>query len=246
MRTLAKLTGTELRLFAREPLAGFFTLLFPTLLVVILGSVKAFRVPQDSLGGQRVIDVYVTISATFVLATLALQGLPAVLATYRERGVLRRLSTTPVPASRLLAAQLVMNTLIALTSVALVLIVAGVVFGTPAPHQAVGYALALVGSAGALFAVGLFVASVAPSGRAAGAIGTLLFFPVMFFAGLWAPREVMPPLLRTIGDLTPLGAGEHALHDAAIGAWPHPAQFAVLLAYLVAFGLASAKLFRWE
>ena len=74
----------------------------------------------------------------------------------------------------------------------------------------------------------------------------MLFFPIMFFAGLWVPREAMGSTIQRIADLTPLGAGEHALHDASLGQWPGFAQVVVLLAYVVIFGAAAAKLFRWE
>jgi ABC-2 type transport system permease protein len=68
----------------------------------------------------------------------------------------------------------------------------------------------------------------------------------MFFAGLWTPREVMPKVLQRIGDFTPLGAGERALHDAATGHWPSLLPVVVLIGYVIVFGAAAAKLFRWE
>ncbi len=42
---------TELRLFRREPGALFWILLFPTLLLVILGSIPGFRHHEADLGG---------------------------------------------------------------------------------------------------------------------------------------------------------------------------------------------------
>jgi ABC-2 type transport system permease protein len=241
---MSALIRTELRLFLREPLVVFFAVAFPALLVGILGSVPGFRDPQQGIGGLRVVDLYTTISVTLVLAMLALQFTPAVLATYREKGILRRLSTTPVPPVLLLAAQLVTSLLVALVAVGLVLTVARLGFQVPVPR--VAFAPAFVVTAAAVFAVGLVIAALAPTGKAANAIGTVLFFPVMFFAGLWVPREAMPAALRHVGDFTPLGAGEQALHDAAAGAWPHPGPVAVLLAYVVVCGLAAARLFRWE
>jgi ABC-2 type transport system permease protein len=243
---MTALTRTELKLFLREPLVVFFALAFPALLVGILGAVPAFRRADPALGGSSVIQLYVPIAMTLVLAMSALQYTPSVLANYREKGILRRLSTTPVPPVRLLAAQLVTSLLVALASVVLILAVGRIGYAVPLPRQAVGFVLALGLTAGALLAIGLFVAAVAPSGKAGNAIGTVLFFPVMFFAGLWVPREVMPAALRRVADFTPLGAGEHALHDAAVGAWPHVPQLAVLAGYVVVFGLAAARLFRWE
>jgi ABC-2 type transport system permease protein len=246
MSVFVKLTRSELRQFRREPMLAFFTLIFPTVLVIILGSIPAFREHSPDLGGGRVIDLYVGISVALVLAMLALQMTPAVLATYREKGILRRLATTPVGPGRMLAAQLVTSMLIAVVSAALVLAVGRIVFDVPLPAQFGSFVISFLLSAAAVFAVGLFIAALAPSGKAANSIGTLLFFPSMFFAGLWTPREVMPKLIQRIGDFTPLGAGERALHDAAGGHWINPLSLTVLVAYMLVFGALAARLFRWE
>jgi ABC-2 type transport system permease protein len=246
VHAFVRLTRAEFRLFLREPVVVFFSLAFPTVLVGILGAIPDFRKPSPEVGGLRYVDVYVPIAMTLVLAMLALQFAPAVLANYREKGILRRMSATPVGPVALLGAQLVSTLATALASVALISLLGWFAYRVPAPRQFTGYALAFVLTAAALFAIGMFVAALAPSGKAGNAIGTFLFFPTMFFSGLWLPREVMPGWLQRIGDFTPLGAGEHALHDAATGAWPHAAQLLVLVAYAVAFGLAAARLFRWE
>jgi ABC-2 type transport system permease protein len=246
MQRLTQLTLTEVKLFLRDPTAVFFAVVFPPLLLGILGAIPAFRQPSEDLGGQRVIDLYVPIMIAFVLAILALSVVPTYLATYREKGILRRLATTPVRPSGLLLAQLAMGIGMALVAVALVLGVGVVAFGTPMPEQLLGYLVAFVLAAAASFAVGLLIAAVAPSGKAASGIGSVLFFPMMFLAGLYLPREVMPAMLRRIGEFTPLGAGVQALQDATTGAWPRPLHLAVLAAFAIAASLAAAKLFRWE
>jgi ABC-2 type transport system permease protein len=246
MSALSRLTRTELMLFLREPMGVFFAVAFPAILVGILGSVPGFRKPDPGLGGLRVIDLYVPIALALTLAMVALQVTPAALAGYRERGVLRRMSTTPVPPAFLLVAQVATSLLMAVVAGALVLGVGRFAFHVALPRQLAGYLVAFVLAAAALFAIGLFVAAVAPSGRSGNAIGTIVFFPVMFFAGLWVPREAMPAALRRVADLSPLGAGEHALHDAAVGLWPHAGQLAVLVGYVVVFGVAAARMFRWE
>jgi ABC-2 type transport system permease protein len=246
VNVFARLTRSELRLLLREPLAVFFGVAFPAVLVIILGSVPAFRRPDKDIGGLRVIDLYTTITIALTLAMLGLQLIPTVLAGYRERGVLRRLSTTPVHPALLLAAQLLSGLLTAVAAVALLLAVARIVFSVPVPRQFLGFLIAFVLSAAALFALGLFVAAVAPSGKSASAIALPLFFPVMFFAGLYVPREAMPSVINRIGDFTPLGAGEQAMHDAMVGSWPHPWQLLVLVGYVLVCGVAAARLFRWE
>jgi ABC-2 type transport system permease protein len=246
MNVFARLTRTELKLQLREPLAAFFSLLFPTILVVILGSIKAFREPSPDLNGGRTIDLYVGIAVTLTLAMVGLQVLPMVLATYRERGVLRRFATTPVRPVALLGAQLASSVLIALTSSALCVTVGRLVFDVPLAGNFAAFVLAFLLCTAGVFSVGLLVAALAPTGKAGNAIGTVLFFPSMFFAGLWLPREFMPDLVQRIGDFTPLGAGERALHDAMTGHWPNGLSTVVLIGYLVVFGFGAARFFRWN
>lgn len=99
-----------------------------------------------------------------------------------------------------------MTLLTAVVTVFLVLAVARLGFSVPLPQQPAGFALAFALGAAAVFAIGLVLAAVAPNARSAQGIGTVLFFPVMFFAGLWVPRAAMPGTLRDVSDFTPLGA----------------------------------------
>ncbi|MEV4619585.1 ABC transporter permease [Asanoa sp. NPDC049573] len=243
---LLRLTRTELRLNLREPVPAFLSLLAPTILVVVLGSVPALREPSPDLGGRRVIDAYVGIAVALSLAMVALQVMPMVLATYRERGILRRFATTPVSPLVVLSAQVLAALATAVTATLLAVAVGRIGYGVPLPADPVAFVVAFLLCAAGVFAIGLLVAAVAPTGRAGNSIGTVLFFPLMFFAGLWTPRELLPGILARIGDFTALGAGERALHEASAGNWPNLLSVTVLVAHVAVFGLAAARLFRWR
>ena len=243
---LTRLVITEGKLFARERVGLIWGVGFPLVLLVIFGSIPAFKDRHADLGGLSTLDVYVPILMAFVLAMIALNALPPTLAGYREKGILRRLSTTPVGASRVLAAQLAVNLATAAIAMVAILAVARLAYHVPLPQQGVGFLAAVLLTAVALFGLGTFVSAVCPSGRAANAAGAILFFPMMFFAGLWVPIPEMPSFLRHISSYTPLGAGVQSLQEATSGVWPHPLLLVVLVAWAVIFGSAAAKLFRWE
>lgn len=246
MSTLSRLTVTETRLFFREPMLVFFALAFPPILLAIFGAIPSFREPDPSLGGLRVIDLYVPIVVAMSLAMFALNSLSQLFASYREKGVLRRMRTTPVKPAMMLGAQLLMSTLLSVLTMAVVLAVGRLAFDVRLPGQPAAYLIGYLLAALAMFAIGLLVASLAPSGKSAGAVGTVLFFPIVFFAGLWLPRDNMNDVLRTISDLTPLGAGVQALQDATGGHWPQPLHLAVMLGWTMVAGGLAARYFRWE
>jgi len=244
---LRRLTVTELKLFGRERGGVIWGVGFPLLLLVIFGNIPGFRTPvSKSAHGVSILDAYVPILIAFVLAMFALNALPAALAGYREKGILRRLATTPAGPGRVLAAQLAVNVAVVVVTLVLLVGVARLAFGVALPRQAAGFALAVLLTIGALFGLGLLIAAVVPTGRAANATGAILFFPMMFFAGLWLPIAQMPSVLRHVSHATPLGAAVQALQDSAQGHWPHPLQLLAMAAYAVVFGLAATRLFRWE
>jgi ABC-2 type transport system permease protein len=114
------------------------------------------------------------------------------------------------------------------------------------PRQTLGFLVAFLLSICAMFAIGLLVAALAPTGKAANGIGTVLFFPLGFLAGLWTPGPLMPDVVRQISSFSPLGAGVQAIQRAWEGSFPEPLHLAVLVAYTVVLGFIAARRFRWE
>lgn len=246
MHALTRITRSEWTLLLREPAAVFFLFGFSPLLLIILGLVPAFREASEDYGGLRVIDLYTPIIITMSIAMLALQALPQTFATYREQGVLRRMATTPVRPTMMLGGQLIMFGLVSFAVMVLVQAIGMLAFDVPVPRSIPVYLLAYLLAVASMLSIGLLVAAIARGGKAAGAIGSVLFFPVLFFAGLWVPREGMSTILRRISDFTPLGAGVQSLSDAAAGHWPQLLHVAVMLVWTVGAGAVAARLFRWE
>jgi ABC-2 type transport system permease protein len=244
-RAFARLLRTELRLFSREPLALFWGVAFPLVLLVVLGIVTSSK-PVHSLGGVTFIVAYTPVVMVFTLTILALNALPAALAAYREKGYLRRLSTTPVGAWRLLAAEVAINFVVSIVAVVLIAAIARIAFGVALPGELGGFVLAMVLGAAAMLGLGTLVSAIAPTARIAGLIGSLLFFPMMFFAGLWVPRAEMGSVLRHISDCTPLGALVAAVGHTTAGRWPGTMHLLVLAAWAVVMCAAAGRLFRWE
>jgi len=242
----AKIVHNEARLAWRRPVGLIAGVGIPVLLMVIFGEISAFHQPSAVLGGITLYDVYVPILAVFAMAMIALLGLPVPLASYRELGVLRRLSTTPVPRSWLLAAQGVLQLGIALIALAVIFGVSIAAFGARAPASPGGLVLSIALSAAGLFPIGLMVAAVARTANAASVVGRLMFFPLIFFAGLWLPRNLMPTLLRDISDYTPLGAAVQAIQSSMLNGFPSAAPLLVLAGFAVVFAFLARRFFRWE
>jgi ABC-2 type transport system permease protein len=244
-RGFRRLLSTELRLYAREPMLLFWGLVFPVGLLVVLGLAGGDK-PQHSLGNVKLIVAYTPVVMMFVVTILSLSALPAALASYRDKGYLRRLSTTPIGAVRLLAAQIILNFALAAAAVILVALVSRIAFSVALPQQLGGFVLAMVLTLAAMLSLGTLVAAVAPTQRIAAAIGSLLFFPLMFFAGLWVPKAEMGTTLRDISHYSPLGAAEPAVQNAIVGQWPGTVHLLVLAGYAVVLCALAARLFRWE
>ncbi|WP_406409173.1 ABC transporter permease [Streptomyces halstedii] len=237
---------TEIRLFLREPGALFWVMVFPTVLLTVLGLIPSFREDQEDLGGRSVIDLYVPVAVLLAMIMAGLQAMPPVLTVYRERGILRRMSTTPVRPSALLTAQIVLHGAASLCSAALVLAVGRVAFGVRLPGQITGYTLSLVLAVACVLALGATVCALSRTSKVATAVGSVAYLVMMFTAGVWVPVQTMPGLLRRIVECTPLGAASQALDQAARGDWPGWTHLAVVALWTAVLGAASTRLFRWE
>ena len=247
MSALRRLVAVESKLYLREPVGAFFGIAFPSVLVLVLGyAMPTFLEPNADIGGRRPIDVYLAIVFALAIATVSMVTLVATLSAYRERGVLRRFRATPVSPRSLLAAQVVVNSAALVVGALLAFVAGRIAFGVPGPANLIGFVVAFVLGTVAMGAVALLVAAVAPTAAASSGIGTAVYFPMMFFAGVWTPGPLMPALAQRIADFTPLGAASQAMQDAWAGDWPLPLHLAVMAGFALGCGALAARLFRWE
>ncbi|WP_418153964.1 ABC transporter permease [Actinoalloteichus caeruleus] len=254
MRALLKMVKVEGKLFLRDSATVIFGVLFPTGLLLGLGAIPALREPSPETGGLRDIDIWAPTALVFGMVMIAVQHVPAVIATYRERGILRRLSTTPAHPRGVLLAQMIVALASVVVSAALMTFLAWAVLDIAPPERPLEFVVAFVVGYAALLGLGMVSAAVVRTSSAANQLGTLLFVALMFFGGAFLPRVVMPDVLREVGEFIPPGlqaltaawSAEAGQITATAGGQPFWPQIAVMAGIAVTASAVAAKLFRWE
>ncbi|MER7047603.1 ABC transporter permease [Streptomyces jumonjinensis] len=236
----------EARLILREPASLFWVLAFPAILLGILGAIPSNREHDADLGGLRVVDLYVPVALLLAVIMAGLQAMPPVLTGYRERGILRRMSSTPVRPGSLIGAQIALHGAAIAVSALLALAVGRIVFDVALPRQLFGYLVALALVTLAALALGATISAVCRTTKITQAVGSAVFFPAMFASGVWLPVATMPDVLQRIVTLTPLGAAAQALDEAAAGEWPGWTHLGVTALWAVLLMAAARRWFKWE
>ncbi|WP_329093774.1 MULTISPECIES: ABC transporter permease [unclassified Streptosporangium] len=238
---------TEAKLFLRDPAGPIFAVMLPLVLLLALGNIPGYQEAVPELGGERVVDTQLPgMMVILAVVTMALTVLPATLVTYRESGVLRRMSTTPVNPVRLLVAQVANNLVVAIVATVLLIVLGYLVLGSVPPKSPLAFAGVFVLGTASMLSLGLLIAAVAPNAKVAPGIGSLLMFPLMFMAGMWIPRELMPDLVRRIGDFLPMAPFADALRDTWAGHAPQTLHLVVMAVTVLVTGGLAARFFRWE
>ena len=244
MTGLTKLIFVETKLLMREPMTWVIAVVLPSVILVILGSILGTGEPDPALGGHRFMDVFIPSLVVITLATLSVNTFTVRLATYREKGVLRRLSTSPAHPAALLVAQALIYVVTAIIAVALLMAIGHGAFHVPLPRDPVGFVLAFGLGMSSLFALALLIAAVVPNASAASSLGLPVFFAVMFLGGVYLPRFLLPDIIVQIGALTPPGV--QGLQDAWLGAPLQILPLAIMAVVTVVAGAIAIRTFRWE
>src|ERR1700722_733758 len=163
---VGRLVRTELKLMVREPLTLIFVFVFPVVTMLIIGG-SFGKTPTVAFDWVNPSQWYVASYLTVVIAAVGLVMLPVHLASYRERGVLRRFAAAGFGRWSFAIAQLVVGLVTTAVACALLLAVAAPVYGLPALHNGwrVGVALA-VGAVG-FVSLGVLLGTLLPSARPA-------------------------------------------------------------------------------
>ena len=247
MKSLWKMTWVETKLFLREPVGAFFTLVFPLMMLFLFGSIYGNK-PSQYFNGYGTIDISVPAYTAMIIATTGLMGLIITITTYREKGVLRRLRTTPISPLVVLAAQVIVLFLMTLFGMILLIIAGKLVYNMRFEGNILSVLAGFVLSSLSFFAFGFILAGLMPTARTAQVVGMMLLYPMLFLSGAGFPRELLPESIKNISTFLPLTYVVNLLRGLWIGeAWSqHLTEVIVLSAMLVLGVLISVKTFRWE
>lgn len=247
LRATGRLAASEARLLTRNLPDLLVPIAMPVGLMLILGMTGTADGPIPGEGGMSAMELFLIPSAvTMIAAMIGLLNMPVTMVAYRQTGVLRRLSVTPVGPGRMLGVQLAVNAVQALFGTALALTVFALVFDVRMPAAPLLTAGAILLGIAAMYGIGLVIASFARTyGEALGA-GMVLFFATMGIGGGVTPTDNLPDWLGAIGEHLPFGAMvslvEGSWTDGSIAAAP-----VAVLAIAALAGPAVARLFfRWE
>jgi len=247
MRGLKQLILVNLKLYLREPIATFFTLAFPPLLILLFGTMYG-NDPSPIYGGYGSMDVTMPAYTALVLGTVGLLSVPITTGGYREQGILRRYRATPLRPITYIIADVLTNLLITLLGMFVLVAIGWLLYRVRFEGQVLSVLSAVVFAGLAMFAVGYLIASIVPGARTAQVVGMVLFYPMMFLSGASIPLEVMPETVRRISEFLPLTYVVTLIRGLWFGnGWgDHLTEVAVLGGVLIVCAGLAARFFRWE
>jgi ABC-2 type transport system permease protein len=248
LRGLWRLTWLELKIFVREPLGLFGTVGVPVLLFVVFGRMLGRRIALAPRDVPPFVSIDLPVFAALLISINVVLSLVAILAIYREGGILKRLRATPLRPQTILTAHVLVKLLFTAVTLALMLLAGRRYYPTAADVPIASFTLALLFSTSCLLSLGFLIASIVPTARFAQPIGGLILYPMVGLSGLFYPVASLPPALQVIAKLLPFTYATSLLK----GIWRHESwlahgtDLAVLAAMAVGLTLLSARVFRWE
>jgi ABC-2 type transport system permease protein len=250
---LLAFAAAQLRSYLREPLALGWTVLFPALLLLILGTLDASP-PERALrareaGGQtdRVFLLMGIVGMN--VASIGLFGLGLVLVQLRAIGFFRRLAMTPQFPGLFIAGQLLAAAVVVFSTTFVLLVTGALALGIQLPARPLHWCGFLALGTGAFLGIGFALAATVREPRTAQMLGNLAFLILVILGGIWYPIDVLPDLLRWLSLFLPL---PHLLGALRQTAMPQHDSLdlgmaaTVLAAWCLGALLVSVVRFRWR
>jgi ABC-2 type transport system permease protein len=176
-------------------IGAIFTVVFSVLFLVMLGA-SAGQSRVSSLGNVKLITYYVPGFVAYGIMSACFSTLAINLVIRRETGQLKRLRLSPLPSRVLVAAIFVSTAIVSLVQVALLLVIGRFVYEVHFPVSWLAFALAVFVGVVSFAAMGVAISTVIPNQESAGPAVSIIFFVLLFLAGLWFPLSAHSGLAK--------------------------------------------------
>ncbi len=248
LRELLRLTWIEIKIFFREPLGAIGTVVVPVLVFILLSKIGT-RIPSGrSAQVSSIFRVDVPVFAAVLIALDAVLSLVAIIAIYREGGILKRLRATPLRPQTILTAHVLVKLILTAATLTLTLVAGKRYYPMGADFPLVAFTIALLISTWSILSIGFLISSIVPTARFAQPIGAVVLYPMLALSGLFFPLTALPSGVRIVARGLPLTYSVSLLRGILQGdSWAtHVGDIAALALVFVICTALSARVFRWE
>lgn len=185
----------------------------------------------------------------FAIMGMGIFGPMNVFPELKKMGILRRLSTTPLQVWQYFLSTMIGQAAIGLVALAVMFVVAIVVFKLNVVGNYLELAAFAVLSIVMILGIGLALGGWAKNERQVAPLGNIITFPMMFLSGTFFPRFLMPEWLQAVSSFLPLtpvidGIRLIATEGAHLtGVLP---QIGLIVAWMIVIYAIAFRVFRWE
>jgi ABC-2 type transport system permease protein len=215
-----------------------------------MSGTPAFIIPaKTSILSQnyRFIDFFVPGIIAMTVMTASLFGAVNVNAELRQKGVIKKLSTTPITHTDWILSNVLYQFLLSVISTASILLVSYTVFDVSLQLN-LWLPVFVVLDVFAFVGIGMILTRVAKEAESAAAAANAIMFPMMFLSGTFFPVEMMPGFLQTFSRILPLYYVNEGLRASMIFADNLLAlRYAVIIGIFAAIAFVLGVMFtQWE
>jgi ABC-2 type transport system permease protein len=223
---------------------------------IIQGINKEFANTTDTIGIEtettfsdefKFIDFFAPgIIAMSVMAT-SIFGTTTINTELRQKGILRKLSTTPITRSEWLMSNILYQLVMAIFSTAAIILIGFIVFDLQ-PHFNLFLPLFVLLTVFSFSGIGMLITRFVKEAQSAEAAANAVMFPMMFLAGTFFPLDTMPDFMQKIALVLPLYYVNEGLRDSMINlnfesAWFNAAVIGIFGIIVFILGIFLTK---WE
>lgn len=237
------------KVFWRNPASVFFTVMLPLIFLFIFATI--FGNDEIEERGVKTTTYYVPAIISLAVISATTVSLAINLTEDRERGLLKRVRGTPLPATVFVAGRVGNALVISVLMVILVAILGRVVYDVSLPDQTIPAVLVtLAVGAFAFSCLGFALTAMIPSEDAAPAVTNAIMLPLYFVSGVFIPDSEIPAGVLQVADVFPVRHFFEAFFEAwdpnTTGAGFELGHLAIVAGWGVLGLLLALRFFRWE
>lgn len=248
---LATQTRAQLTVLRRIPVALFFTVVLPLIMLVMFNALFGDVEVDTGTGPWPLSQFYVASLAALTVVSGTFTNLVNMIPYRRQDGIMKRWRGSPLPRWIYLGGFVGSGVILALVSLIVMIVLGVVAYGTEIDAAKLPAALVtFVVGVMAFSALGVAVAGLVRNPDAAPAVANAIVLPLSFVSDVFVAIEARPAWMTVVGDVFPLRPFVLSMQAAFNPAVEAPAFQGDRLAVVALWGLLgvvlAAKTFKWE